>query len=136
MEIKNVAGARNVERAVEFEYRRHIELLSQGKVPEFETRRYDAEKDVTHSLRRKEEEPDYRFFQDPDLPAFAISPEMIASIQAQMTELPFDVKRRFCTEFGLEVSETKNIFRSDWTADLFSTLVIGLNLDAKLVYKW
>jgi aspartyl-tRNA(Asn)/glutamyl-tRNA(Gln) amidotransferase subunit B len=62
VEIKNVAGARNVERAVEYEYRRHIELLSRGVIPEFETRRYDAERDVTHSLRRKEVDPDYRFF--------------------------------------------------------------------------
>lgn len=70
VEIKNVAGAKNVERAVEFEYRRQIALLMDGKIPEFETRRYDAVSDVTHTLRKKEDEPDYRFFQDPDLPAF------------------------------------------------------------------
>lgn len=62
VEIKNVAGAKNVERAVEYEYRRHIELLSKGIIPEFETRRYDADLDKTFTLRKKEEEPDYRFF--------------------------------------------------------------------------
>jgi aspartyl-tRNA(Asn)/glutamyl-tRNA(Gln) amidotransferase subunit B len=136
VEIKNVAGARNVERAVEYEYRRHIGLLSQGKIPEFETRRYDAEKDITHSLRRKEEEPDYRFFQDPDLPAFEITPAMISSMQRSMVELPFDVKKRFCQEFQLEVSETKVIFRSSWAVELFNHLVCDIKLNAKLVYKW
>jgi aspartyl-tRNA(Asn)/glutamyl-tRNA(Gln) amidotransferase subunit B len=62
VEVKNVAGARNVERAVEYEYRRHIELLSKGKSPDFETRRYDPERDLTFTLRNKEDEPDYRFF--------------------------------------------------------------------------
>ena len=62
VEVKNVAGARNVERAVEFEFRRHIKALMGGKPILPETRRYDAEKNKTVTLRLKEEEPDYRFF--------------------------------------------------------------------------
>ena len=62
VEIKNVAGAKNVERAVEFEYRRQIDLLSKGIVPDFETRRYEPDQDKTFTLRKKEDEPDYRFF--------------------------------------------------------------------------
>lgn len=96
VEIKNVAGAKNVERAVEYEYRRHIALLSEGKIPEFETRRYDAEKDITHTLRKKEDEPDYRFFQDPDLPAFQISNARISKAHKELKEVPYDVKKRFC----------------------------------------
>ena len=68
VEIKNVAGAKNVERAVEYEYRRHIDLLSKGEIVHPETRRYEPDFDRTVSLRFKDEEPDYRFFQDPDLP--------------------------------------------------------------------
>jgi len=56
------------EAAVEFEYRRHVEMLSRGEIPRTETRRYDSESGTTETLRVKEEEPDYRFFQDPDLP--------------------------------------------------------------------
>lgn len=96
VEIKNVAGAKNVERAVEYEYRRHISLLSEGKIPEFETRRYDAEKDITTTLRKKEDEPDYRFFQDPDLPAFQISNARISKAHKELKEVPYDVKKRFC----------------------------------------
>ena len=68
VEIKNVAGAKNVERAVEYEYRRHIRMLEEGKEVEAETRRFDADTGMTKTLRKKDEEPDYRFFQDPDLP--------------------------------------------------------------------
>ena len=62
VEVKNVAGAKNVERALEFEYLRHIDLLSKGEEPLPETRRYDADVDKTVRLRLKDEEPDYRFF--------------------------------------------------------------------------
>ena len=62
VEIKNVAGAKNVERAVEYEYRRHIRMLEEGKEVEAETRRFDADTGVTKILRKKDEEPDYRFF--------------------------------------------------------------------------
>ena len=72
VEVKNVAGAKNVERAVEHEFLRHINMIKEGKMPHMETRRYDAENDKTLPIRMKEEDPDYRFFLDPDLPAFRV----------------------------------------------------------------
>ena len=62
VEIKNVSGAKNVERAVEYEYKRHVALLESGKEVLPETRRYDAAEGVTVLLRSKTEDPDYRFF--------------------------------------------------------------------------
>ena len=62
VEIKNVSGAKNVERAVEYEYRRHVALLESGQKVQPETRRYDAAEGITVLLRKKDEEPDYRFF--------------------------------------------------------------------------
>lgn len=62
VEVKNVAGTKNVERAVEYEFRRHVALLESGSFPKPETRRYDAASGTTHSLRDKSEDPDYRFF--------------------------------------------------------------------------
>lgn len=105
VEIKNVAGAKNCERAVEYEYRRHIALLSRGECPLPETRRYDAIEDRTICLRAKEEEPDYRFFQDPDLPQISISLERISRVQNTIGEVPFNVKKRFCNEYGMDVSD-------------------------------
>ena len=62
VEVKNVAGAKNVERALEYEYLRHVDVLSKGGTVHKETRRYDADVDETVPLRFKDEEPDYRFF--------------------------------------------------------------------------
>ena len=136
VEIKNVAGAKAVERAVESEYRRHIDLLSKGIIPEFETRRYDAIEDVTYSLRKKEEEPDYRFFQDPDLPAFHIDSQRITNAQKDLSEIPFEEKKKFCAQYNMEVAETKSIFRYPSTIALFRQLVEEPNIDPGLVYKW
>lgn len=136
VEIKNVAGAKNVERAVEHEYRRHVALLEQGLFPEPETRRFDADTATTTTLRRKEEEPDYRFFQDPDLPQFAISNERISSMHGNLGEVPFEVKRRFCNQFGMDVSDVKNIFRNPWSIELFTRLIWSLQIDPKTVYNW
>ena len=80
VEIKNVAGAKNVERVVEYEYRRHLELLKRGEVPLPETRRYEADYDRTVTLRIKDEAPDYRFYQDPDLPSITVSNERITKV--------------------------------------------------------
>jgi len=62
VEVKNVSGAKNVERAVEFEYRRHVALLEGGQTVLPETRRYNAAEGITELLRSKNEDPDYRFF--------------------------------------------------------------------------
>ena len=101
VEVKNVAGAKNVERAVEYEFFRHMEMMERGEVPFTETRRYDAEMGETFSIRDKEDDPDYRFFLDPDLPAIHISEERKQKIV--VSELPFEAKHRFCKEYGLEV---------------------------------
>merc|ERR1712216_421852 len=77
VEIKNVLGIRLVEKAIEYEMRRHAELLAQGLPVTKETRRYDAVSDRTISLRSKEEEIDYRFLVDPDLPKIRITQERI-----------------------------------------------------------
>ena len=136
VEIKNVAGAKNVERAVEYEFRRHIEMLREGKKPGAETRRFDADTGVTQTLRTKEEEPDYRFFQDPDLPQFYISNDRISRIHGLLGEVPFDEKRRFCNQFGMDVADVKNIFKNPWSIELFTRLIWSLQKDPKSVYKW
>lgn len=136
MEIKNVAGSKNVERAVEYEYRRHIDLLSRGEQVMPETRRYEADVDRTVTLRVKEDEPDYRFFQDPDLPQITVTNERISKIHGILGEIPFDVKKRFCNQFGMDVPDVKNVFRNPWSIEMFTRLVWSLQIDPKLVYKW
>jgi len=62
VEVKNVLGAKNVERAIEYEYQRHKSVYESGREVDKETRRFDAPNGKTISMRGKEEDPDYRFF--------------------------------------------------------------------------
>jgi len=78
VEVKNVMGIRFIEKAMEYEILRHAELISKGHEVPHETRRYDAVADKTISLRSKENDLDYRFIRDPDLPYFKINPARIA----------------------------------------------------------
>ena len=87
-EIKNVNSFRFLERAIQYEIRRHIELIEDGGRVVQETRLYDADRDETRSMRSKEDAMDYRYFPDPDLLPLAISQAWIDDVRAAMTELP------------------------------------------------
>jgi len=81
VEIKNVMGIRFIEKAIEYEIKRHAALLARGEHITFETRRYDAANDKTISMRSKEDDTDYRFIRDADLPYFKINPRRIHKIK-------------------------------------------------------
>ena len=87
-EIKNLNSFRFLERAINFEVRRQIELIGDGGRVVQETRLYDPDADETRSMRSKEDAHDYRYFPDPDLPALVIEPERIEAVRAAMPELP------------------------------------------------
>lgn len=112
VEVKNVMGIRFVEKVIEYEMQRHAKLLDQGILPEFETRRYDAVNDKTFSLRSKNDDLDYRFIRDPDLPYFKISPKRIAACQQILDRkiLPFDKKLEMIKNYGLSIEEINTIF--------------------------
>jgi aspartyl-tRNA(Asn)/glutamyl-tRNA(Gln) amidotransferase subunit B len=94
-EIKNLNSFRFMEKAIEFEARRQIEILEDGGKVEQETRLYDAERDETRSMRTKEDAQDYRYFPDPDLLPLVVPERMIEDIAASMPELPDARRRRF-----------------------------------------
>jgi len=94
-EIKNLNSFRFMEKAIEFEARRQIELLEDGGKVEQETRLYDAERDETRSMRTKEDAQDYRYFPDPDLLPLVVSEEMIETVRSSMPELPEAKRERF-----------------------------------------
>src|SRR3974390_3726223 len=87
-EIKNVNSFRFVEKAINYEVERQIDVLEGGGSIVQETRLYDSAKDETRSMRSKEEANDYRYFPDPDLLPLQIDPEFIASVRATLPELP------------------------------------------------
>ena len=100
-EIKNLNSFRFLERAIEFEARRQIELIEDGGVVVQETRLYDPDRDETRPMRRKEDAHDYRYFPDPDLLPLEISEPWLAEVAAELPELPPAKRARFSSEYGL-----------------------------------
>ena len=94
-EIKNLNSFRFMERAIEFEAKRQIEILEDGGSIVQETRLYDAERDETRSMRTKEDAQDYRYFPDPDLLPLVVSEEMLNAVRRSMPELPEQKRSRF-----------------------------------------
>jgi aspartyl-tRNA(Asn)/glutamyl-tRNA(Gln) amidotransferase subunit B len=111
-EIKNLNSFRFMEQAIEFEARRQIELIEDGKSITQETRLYDPDRNETRSMRSKEDAQDYRYFPDPDLLPLLISEADIARIKASMPELPSARFKRFTDELAI-ASATAQVLTSD-----------------------
>jgi aspartyl-tRNA(Asn)/glutamyl-tRNA(Gln) amidotransferase subunit B len=110
-EIKNINSFRYLERAINYEIERQINLIEDGGRVVQETRLYDSERNETRSMRSKEEANDYRYFPDPDLLPVTVSAEDIARIRAELPELPEQKKQRYIDELGL----------SDYNAELLTS---------------
>jgi len=119
-ELKNINSFRFLERAINFEIERQIEVIEDGGRVVQETRLYDSERDETRSMRSKEEANDYRYFPDPDLLPVNISEEDIAAIRAALPELPEQKKQRYIDALKL----------SDYNAELLTA-----NRDTALYYE-
>ena len=118
-EIKNLNSFRFLERAVEYEVARQIEIIEAGGKIAQETRLYDSDKDETRSMRSKEEAFDYRYFPDPDLLPMKISEAMIAEIQTSLPELPNAKRARFVQQYGLSNYDASELTSSRAKADYF-----------------
>jgi len=125
-EIKNLNSFRFLERAIDYEVRRQIELIGDGGRVVQETRLYDPDRDETRSMRSKEEAHDYRYFPDPDLPPLVIEPEWIERVRAALPELPADIRRRFVEACGLSGYDATTLTASRGTARYFDAVVAAL----------
>ncbi|MDH5179707.1 MAG: Asp-tRNA(Asn)/Glu-tRNA(Gln) amidotransferase subunit GatB [Gammaproteobacteria bacterium] len=134
-ELKNINSFRFVERAINFEVERQIDVLESGGKIIQETRLYDADKDETRSMRSKEEAMDYRYFPDPDLLPVAISEKQLAEVRNTLPELPDAKRQRFMADYGLSRDDAGQLTADRMTADYFET-VAGKCGDAKLAANW
>ena len=125
-EIKNVNSFRFLERAIQYEIRRQIELIEDGGRVVQETRLYDAERDETRSMRSKEDAMDYRYFPDPDLLPLAISQEWIGEIRAVMPELPQAMGARFERDYQLSAYDAGLLVSSKAVARYFENTLAAL----------
>lgn len=135
-EIKNVNSFRFVERAINFEIERQIEILENGGSITQETRLYDADKNETRSMRSKEEAFDYRYFPDPDLLPLVIEPEFIAAIQKTLPELPWEKAERFIKEYQLSNYDAHVLVSNRELANYFETTLKSTKAAPKLAANW
>jgi len=136
VEIKNINSFKFVEKAINHEVERHIEVIENGGRIVQETRLYDANKDETRAMRSKEEANDYRYFPDPDLLPVEISEAFKAQVKATLPELPDAKKQRFKTDYALDDEAAAILTSSRASADYFEALVQVSACEAKLCANW
>ena len=134
-ELKNINSFRFLEKAINYEVERQIDILESGGRVVQETRLYDANKDETRSMRSKEEANDYRYFPDPDLLPVIIEEDFIAATIAEMPELPAARRARFEQQYGLSAYDADVLTATRQQADYFETVVAEAK-DAKLSANW
>jgi aspartyl-tRNA(Asn)/glutamyl-tRNA(Gln) amidotransferase subunit B len=135
VEIKNLNSFKAVEKAIASEIERQIETLSEGGKLTQETRLWDAEREVTRSMRSKEFAHDYRYFPDPDLLPLVIDEKWIAEIQASLPELPQAREERFVAEYGLPRYDAEILTTRRDVADYFETAV-KIHSNPKAISNW
>ena len=135
-EIKNLNSFRFVERAINYEVARQIELLEGGGQVVQETRLYDPDKGETRSMRSKEEANDYRYFPDPDLLPVVLDAAFIESVRATLPELPDQKAARFGSQYGLSAYDAGVLTASRELADYYEAVVRAAPADAKLAANW
>jgi aspartyl-tRNA(Asn)/glutamyl-tRNA(Gln) amidotransferase subunit B len=136
-EIKNINSFRFVEKAINYEIERQIEVIESGHKIVQETRLYDSVKDETRSMRSKEEANDYRYFPDPDLLPVFISEAFKAQIKSVLPELPDAKKQRFKNQYSLDDENASILTASRPLADYFEALVKAASgCEPKLCANW
>jgi aspartyl-tRNA(Asn)/glutamyl-tRNA(Gln) amidotransferase subunit B len=135
-EIKNVNSFRFVEKAINYEVARQIDILEGGGSIVQETRLYDPDRNETRSMRSKEEANDYRYFPDPDLLPLVLEEDWIEQIRAGLPELPDEKAARFAREFGLSDYDAGVLTASREIAAYYESVVATLGGDAKLAANW
>ncbi len=135
-ETKNLNSFRFVERAINFEIERQIDVLEEGGEVVQETRLYDPNKDETRSMRTKEEANDYRYFPDPDLLPVVIEPDVLEDIKQHLPELPDAKMARFKQEYELNDYDAENIVMDKESATYFENTVEQFKGKAKLAANW
>lgn len=135
-EIKNLNSFRFIEKAINYEVERQIDILEGGGKIIQETRLYDSDKNTTRAMRSKEEANDYRYFPDPDLLPVEITEEYLESVRAKLPELPDQKRERFQTQYELSAYDASILVSSKELAEYFEQTVKLSNAPAKLAANW
>jgi aspartyl-tRNA(Asn)/glutamyl-tRNA(Gln) amidotransferase subunit B len=135
VEIKNISSFKEVKRALNYEIVRQKQALRRGELISQETRHWDEDRRITFTLRTKEEEHDYRYFREPDLPIIEISDEWIEKIKANMPELPDARKERLKSEYHIPAYDAEVLTSEKYLVDFFEDCA-RYDVDAKEISNW
>jgi len=135
VEVKNLNSFRFVEKALEYEIARQIGLAAGGGRVVRETRGWDSAAGKTFSQRLKEEADDYRYFPDPDLPPLRVDAAWLQKIRASMPELPDQIRKRFCDEWGLKPEEAETLIQDPELCHFFQDCVAA-GVPARTATSW
>lgn len=135
-ELKNINSFRFVEKAINYEVERQINIIESGGKIIQETRSYDPNKNETRALRSKEEANDYRYFPDPDLLPLIITREFIEQVQGELPELPQQKRQRFIDQYGLSAYDATILVSSKEMAGYYEDVVKASDNQAKLAANW
>ena len=135
-ELKNLNSFRFVEKAINFEIERQINILEDGGEVAQETRLYDSDRDETRSMRSKEEANDYRYFPDPDLLPVVLEDAFIAEVKKTLPELPDAKQSRFVEQYQLKPGDAGILTVSRAIADYFEATVAAFKDNPKIAANW
>ena len=134
-ELKNINSFKFVEKAIIFEIDRQIKELEKGEEIIQETRLYDSKKNLTRSMRSKEEANDYRYFPEPDLIPIKISKDQINDVRKNLPELPEIMKERFMNSYELSDDNAELVTINKETASFFEE-VLSYGVSPKNAVNW
>lgn len=135
-ELKNINSFRFVEKAIEIEVERQIDLIESGGRVVQETRLYDSDKNETRSMRSKEEANDYRYFPDPDLLPVVIEESFLEAVKATLPELPDEKKHRYMETLSLSAYDAGVLTASRDVAEYFEAVIETAGGESKLSANW
>ncbi|MGD2158530.1 MAG: Asp-tRNA(Asn)/Glu-tRNA(Gln) amidotransferase subunit GatB [Anaerolineales bacterium] len=136
-EIKNLNSFRALERALEYEIQRQVDLLRRGEPVIQQTVGWDEVQEVTYPQRTKEQEDDYRYFPEPDLPPLVLSEDWIADVRASLPELPDAKFQRFQEQYGLTEYEADLLVTDGAVADYFEAVLAAVTeVTPKVASNW
>ncbi|SNR64219.1 aspartyl/glutamyl-tRNA(Asn/Gln) amidotransferase subunit B [Humidesulfovibrio mexicanus] len=134
-ELKNLNSFKHVQKAIEYEVERQIDLVEDGEAVVQETRLYDANKGVTNSMRGKEEAHDYRYFPCPDLVPLVLDEAWLARWKGELPELPKAREARFREQYGLSADAAEVLTAERDLADYYEAAVADFN-EPKKIANW
>ena len=133
-ETKNLNSVRFIMQAIDYEVQRQIEILEDGRTIDQETRLFDTNTGMTRAMRGKEDAHDYRYFPDPDLLPLEFTDEFVSELQADLPELPDQIRARLVGDYGLSSYDAAVITEEKETAAFYEAAAEGR--DKKLVANW